>query len=163
MHWKLRNSENCGFYRNSSSIKFAFKENLHVIHYSLNKSAREAIMGTVQWMSHSPQHESRLPVTLHNYLFLSYIRTSRATISLSHYINVNQLEWWIPRHICATKTNPPVAPWRWRSLYDAATRVTVNYSTVLLHFANTTIKWRWNANQFYRIWGCHGSENPSGL
>lgn len=144
-------------YRNSSGIKVARKGNLHIMQYSLNKSVRKAIM----WMSHSLQYESRLSVTLHYYLFLLYISISLATISLSRYINVSQLEWWIPRHICTTKTNPPVAPCHWRSLHDVATCVIVNYSAVLLHFANTAMKSRWNAYQFGRIWGCHrGDKGP---
>jgi hypothetical protein len=148
MHRKLWNSEDCGFHRNSSGIKVACKENLHIIHYSVNKSVRKAIMCTVHCMSHSLQYESRLPVTLHYYLFPSYTRTSRATISLSHYINVNQLEWWIPRHIFTIKTKPPVAPWHWRSLHGVAVCVIANYWVVLLHFANTAIKSRWNVINF---------------
>jgi hypothetical protein len=70
---------------------------------------------------------------------LSHICTSAATISLSQYINADQLEWWIPRQICTTKTSPPVGLWCGRSPHDVTSCVIVNYSAVLLHFANTLI------------------------
>jgi hypothetical protein len=139
-------------YRNSSCIKAACKENPHVMHYSLNKSVRKAIMCTVHTGCRIRFSVGLgcLSVTL--YYYISLLHISWATISLSHYINVNQLEWWIPRH-------RTVAPWHWRLLHDVTSCVIVNYSAVLLHFPNTLMESRWNANQFWRIWSCHSGNN----